>query len=113
MLKGPAAWGFPTPLWTLQRVTRVIWKTCHLPATAAGMSGASCERWGGAGSDPLAGPRNATRPRSPSGCGSAGPRLKENRRLKAWLGFLDESGFLAAAPYRGHLAPQRPDALPE
>lgn len=30
LLKGPAAWGFSTHLWTLERVTHVIWKTCHV-----------------------------------------------------------------------------------
>lgn len=30
LLKGPAAWGFTTHLWTLQRITRVIWRTCHV-----------------------------------------------------------------------------------
>lgn len=30
LLKGPAAWGFATHLWTLERVTQVIWKTCHV-----------------------------------------------------------------------------------
>ena len=30
LLRGPTAWGFPTHLWTLQRVARVIWKVCHV-----------------------------------------------------------------------------------
>jgi transposase len=30
LLEGPAAWGFATPLWTLERVAAVIWKTCHV-----------------------------------------------------------------------------------
>jgi transposase len=30
LLRGPAAWGYSTHLWTLERVARVIWKTCHV-----------------------------------------------------------------------------------
>jgi transposase len=30
LLKGPAAWGFSTHLWTLPRVAAVIWKTCRV-----------------------------------------------------------------------------------
>lgn len=30
LLRGPGAWGFATHLWTLERVTRVIWKACHV-----------------------------------------------------------------------------------
>ncbi len=30
LLQGPAAWGFPTHLWTLPRVAAVIWKTCRV-----------------------------------------------------------------------------------
>ncbi len=30
LLRGARAWGFPTELWTLQRVTRIIEKVCHV-----------------------------------------------------------------------------------
>lgn len=30
LLKGPTAWGFSTELWTLERVSQVIWKTCRV-----------------------------------------------------------------------------------
>ena len=30
LLKGPAAWDLATHRWTLERVTQVIWKTCHV-----------------------------------------------------------------------------------
>ena len=30
LLQGPDAWGFPTHLWTLDRLATVIWKTCHV-----------------------------------------------------------------------------------
>lgn len=30
LLKGASAWGFPTELWTLDRVVHVIWKSSHL-----------------------------------------------------------------------------------
>lgn len=30
LLRGPAAWGFSTHLWTLERVAEVIWKTGHV-----------------------------------------------------------------------------------
>lgn len=30
LLKGARAWGFPTELWTLDRVVDVIWKSAHL-----------------------------------------------------------------------------------
>ena len=30
LLRGPTAWGYPTHLWTLERVAQVIWKTCHV-----------------------------------------------------------------------------------
>lgn len=30
LVKGPAAWGCPTHLWTLDRIATVIWKTCHV-----------------------------------------------------------------------------------
>ena len=28
LLKGPTSWGFPTHLWTLERVAHVIWNVC-------------------------------------------------------------------------------------
>jgi transposase len=30
LLRGPTAWGFPTHLWTLQRIVTVIWKVSHV-----------------------------------------------------------------------------------
>ncbi len=30
LLEGPARWGFATHLWTLERVTAVIWKICQV-----------------------------------------------------------------------------------
>ncbi|MHB8732711.1 MAG: winged helix-turn-helix domain-containing protein [bacterium] len=30
LVRGPTAWGFPTHLWTLQRIALVIWKVCHV-----------------------------------------------------------------------------------
>jgi transposase len=30
LLEGPARWGFSTDLWTLERVTTVIWKLCQV-----------------------------------------------------------------------------------
>ncbi len=30
LLQGPRAWGFATELWTLERITQIIWKTCHV-----------------------------------------------------------------------------------
>jgi transposase len=30
LLEGPARWGFTTHLWTLERVTAVIWKLCQV-----------------------------------------------------------------------------------
>lgn len=35
LLKGPAAWGFTTHLWTLDRVAQVISKTCHIQYSLA------------------------------------------------------------------------------
>ncbi len=30
LVRGPAGWGFPIHLWTLQRIALVIWKVCHV-----------------------------------------------------------------------------------
>jgi hypothetical protein len=30
LVRGPTEWGFPTHLWTLQRIVTVIWKVCHV-----------------------------------------------------------------------------------
>lgn len=30
LVRGPTEWGFPTDLWTLQRIVTVIWKVCHV-----------------------------------------------------------------------------------
>jgi len=30
LVRGPTEWGFPTHLWTLQRIVMVIWKVCHV-----------------------------------------------------------------------------------
>src|SRR5712691_7344939 len=29
LVRGPTEWGFPTHLWTLQRIVTVIWKVCN------------------------------------------------------------------------------------
>jgi len=30
LIRGPTEWGFPTHLWTLQRIVTVIWKVSHV-----------------------------------------------------------------------------------
>jgi transposase len=30
LVRGPLQWGFPTQLWTLERIVTVIWKICHV-----------------------------------------------------------------------------------
>src|SRR5207249_8121652 len=70
------------------------------------MSVASWRRVAGAVRSRSGGRWNATGRRSRTGSAIAGPRLKKARRLKAYLVFLDESGFLLLPTVRRTWAPR-------
>ena len=91
-LLGAVAHGFAGNLWTLDRITEVIWRLTgvrHHPVQVWRPSPSVA----GACNAHAAGPPSATRPRSTTGWRSSGRGSKGARRRRAWVVFLDESGI--------------------
>ena len=72
LVLGAVAHGFAGNLWTLDRITEVIWRLPGCATSPCRSGGSSPSAWAGACNAHAAGPPSATRPRSTTGWRSSG-----------------------------------------